>query len=637
MRVVGALLSTLVLALCAGAATAAMSNINVPMWATQWQPEVDQRDTRLGRHCTVWEGRIELADLCASLSHASGVHLEAGATLQHMRVTIYSREQPLNGTMLALADLFDGYWAYRSGQPPLERTYYLFEHSPVPPDEVDDWVAARQRDAERKVTERLRPQIEARLAQCRALLKLRPEEVLAQYEKDDPWLCATVLDPPRRPLLERLCRFDEKQMDVLFGEGAVKQRMGDLEPALQQHLKDWFEGVDLYTPNPDRDRSETVPDESWETTTLALEWRPPWLGVAMYVPGGGMMNTGLMSLKDDSPPSQARQTLTRMGFGHERTQEWEAEDAEWRKTHDGDYPSSQQQMLWAEMIRHPSDADERLKAAVDLPEPADSRRGWSMRELLSGVAERQRIPVVSHFLSNDANRFWLRDDAPKPTTLGELLGAFCKRYPPWTWDFTGGYLVLAGVGYRSDEAGRLPAALREEVIRRMRPGEKVSLDEVAGLFAGLNGKQAETLGTVLATAGIHWPWPRTDALRVYGSMTAEQRERIRRGEPIALGELGGGQNKAVLRGLKRFREFPQEPDLSGAELAATLDRVPDRTAGTPDTTITAAPGLSEGERTFLNLTVRYRLPDSGDVSNRFLWAPLESKVTSAPNVMLGDE
>ena len=286
----------------------------------QWQPEQDRCDSRLEqRVVSIWEGDVAVSDVLSEICECSSVRLAADPELLSARISIFVEERSVGDVMVALDRLLDGHWCYPTGSAPTARLYHLTEAEPIT-EPIGEWLARRSLEARRSVHAARREVRAHRLAEHQLALGLSPEEVLAQYEESDPWLCAKVLDPAFRPILEYVGGLDEEAEETLFSEGRLVRRLSALPSALGEHLQEWSgdarggaTGWSRYSQNPDRLLRFATLEERWRSAYVSFSWWHHGVHVCVHLPDTGMFQGDVLRMGND-PPRQARLRLVKLGF-----------------------------------------------------------------------------------------------------------------------------------------------------------------------------------------------------------------------------------------------------------------------------------------------------------------------------------
>jgi len=588
----------------------------------QWQPETDDSDTRLERtFVSVWEEQITVEELLSRLAEQSSVELSAIEYLVPLRVTVFAEDCTLGGMMSSLAHLFEGYWVFRRGEEPERRAYVLAEHE-AEALSPDGWAQQFAREERRAFAEAYRGGLEERLALYRETLGLTPEEVLARYEETDPWLCAEVLEPSTRPMIEMICSLGDAHMERLIETGRTGMRVRSLDPALQGYFGKWPKnGMPSTAGSPHVMRTASrgldylprfaTEEERWRNATIAVRWRRESIGVTLSVPDGSDYVTNPITVETGTNynPRMARERLFELGYQdalpeylHRAEKEGRAwQEAEERRQAD----PSDEELRYGYLVAAPNQTDPRLGIEVDLSSLEGAR--LPAVGILEQAARQCDVAVVANYLPAEEYRLRRKPDQSPRAPLGAWLREIRRvRRGTWTWNFYGRYMVATYAGYRMPEARTLPGELIEELKDKLSPGSSMSLDE----FARLMGKLTETQ-FVVASRQV----PQLDLLaaheaRFYGQLTSDQRDRL--GEPggISFGELPRDWQYIHLERARRSRPWLGPEDMANATVRS-ISR----------TLSSGAEGIS--------VVIEYHLPDSPADRDVVFTSPLEVRVPPA--------
>lgn len=307
----------------------------------QWQPQIDRSDRRIDiASVSIWQPQIELQDLLAALSDQSSVQLTAVAELLPVRLTVFAQERTLTADMLALARLFHAYWAFPRHQPPEARQYCLVPHETHT--QPFDWLYQERlwSKVKRARAAPHRAARDQRLELYHSALDLTPQQLLDRYEESDPWLCADLLNPKVRPMIEYALSLTEPQKDQLLTEGDFAQPLRNLDPDLQTHLADWSKGrwgrpgTLRYAPDPDRLPRFTTPEDRWENAVVSLRWSRDTLELHLdLLPDVARFDADVIRTPACSP-YPARERLLSLGYREDTPEYREAattEALEWEE------------------------------------------------------------------------------------------------------------------------------------------------------------------------------------------------------------------------------------------------------------------------------------------------------------------
>jgi len=583
----------------------------------QWQPEQDSSDPRLEhRSVTVWEEEIALSDLLGRIGEASGVALTAEAELLDTRLSVFAEDCTAAGLMVALAGVVRGYWLYPREQVGEARAYRLVPA--VSFASLRDWEEWRYRPVHKALMEQARPEREARLDLYAEALKLSPEELLARHEESDPWLCVDLLDASSRPLVELLCGLREADREELLSTGWYVRPLRRLEPAFGAELgrlvgSDGFSTTQRGA-NPDRLPRFTRPEDRWDNASVSFSWDQEGVFFSLGIPDVGSFCKQAINFPWSTPPGDRRGRLVQFGYREDTPEYREAAEAEEKRWHEANPEwltgSSHNREIRARVLgRELNLGEPRLKQEVDLSALAGG--DLCVPAVLEEAARQCDLAVLAHCLPGEKGRLRpLETESPEDqtVTLGTLLGGLRRGDPAWQWRFYGRYLTLRYLYYPGLEAGQIPEDLLAELAAKLRPGARLSLEEAAGLMAGLNMWQIEKLTEKLElynTPLYHW--------HTYGLIQAalgsdeRQREALTSARGLPVSALPTELQKEILGGGKGRRPWLEWGDFS----STTLRIIPRRFA-------TGEEGVS--------LILDYHFPDSPRDREIFFTSPLQVTV-----------
>ena len=626
-----ACLTLILFCLCstARATAAATPTRPTPAGWEQWQPEQDSSDPRLERRsATVWEEEIALSDLLGRIGEASGVALTAEPELLDTRLSVFAEDCTPAGLMVALAGLLEGYWLYPREQVGQARTYRLIPAA-LPGNAKSEWVSLRLA-ARRELLEEDREAYEARLNLYSQALKLSPEEVLARYEESDPWLCADVLNPSLRPLLEQVCGLSEAEREELLSTSSYGRPLRSFDPAFRAELRRLVTElpasgyddfiiqqqtflVSPYRSNPDRLPRFATPEDRWDNAVVWFRRFGAGVDFALDVPDTGLVSGGGVQLPRTSP-AHARFLLTQFGY-REWTREYHqallAEQERWQESNPQwvGPPRHESQIMAEALASELNLEDMRLKRKLDLGALAGGDP--SVPAVLEHVSRQCDLAVLAHCLPAEKVRFLLPDadsTGEDKVTLGALLGALRSGDPAWAWRFYGRYLTVRHTDYPTIEARRIPDDLRAELTAKLRPGARLSLDEAAALLSRLSFVQVCELQDQL---GLSWGDTPLWQWRQYGlvneTVDEKQRQALTSSRGLPLTALGTELQKELLREAQARRPWVESGDLSSAAIRMI-----------PRTFSTGEEGVS--------LIVEYHFPDSPRDRDIFFTSSLQVTV-----------
>jgi len=543
----------------------------------QWQPVTDQHDVRLsGRRVSVWEREVTVRELVQCLSQQSSIEFTAAADLLPLRVTVFTEDQTVSGVMLALGDLLDAYWAFPRGQAPESRSYCLTPHSGTTgsPEEL---VEEHDRRLELARAARVRPEREARLAVYLRALSLGPGQLLAHYEESDPWLCADLLSPAQRPMMEKIAALTEAEREALLRDGVLALPLRDVDPDLRQHLARWCKGewgrpaTLRLDPDPDRLERFSSPEERWDNGVLWLRWTGSALQLQLdLLPDVARYDADVIHLSNRSPYG-ARKALATLGYREATPEYREAAKAEaeaWARAHGVEGEELGGELPYSTAVAAPDDSDPRLARRIQISLPETSAA--SVAELLEQIARQCGLPLLGHNLPAQWSAMSPRDIPSGQTTPIALLNAMRKqRGGLLTWAFRGGCLVVSDAEYRLADASVVSQETLDRLGEVFRSGQSASLDAFAGLVAPLNELQMTALTAALPSAG-ELP---LESIACYGRLSEDQRARLRADGGIPLNEFSAQQQRYVLRVAQRHRPWIQLSDLRSSVLRASPRRL----------------------------------------------------------------
>jgi len=580
----------------------------------QWQPQIDTADARLNAtFVSVWEEEVTAGHLLASLSDQSALKLTAVSELLPIRITIFARSRMLGGLMSALAHLFDAYWAFPRHQSPEARQYCLVPHET----HIQPFDELYQQDLSSKAKRaRAAPHRAARdqrLELYHSALNLTPQQLLDRYEDSDPWLCADLLNPKVRPMIEYAFSLTEPQKDQLLTEGDFAQPLRSLPSQFQAHLADWSKGrwggpaTLKWAPDPDRLPRFTTPEDRWENAVVSLRWSRMALQLQLdLLPDVARFDADVIRTPA-YPPYRAREQLLSLGHREDTPEYRDAamtEALEWAESQPAS-PHAEPPLGF--LAPQPNQTDPHLTCELDWR--ALQGELVSVPDALALAPRQCRLAVVAHYLPPDA---WPPCQLHAPTeesehnTLGALLNAIRReRGGAWSWNFYGNYLVAEDPQYLATEASMLPPDALSEWEQALRPGNTLSLDDLASRLAALNTLQVQYLEETFLAAqeipiyGIHF----------YSSIRADQREQLTDEEGLPFSDLSPDQQREVLATAGRFR-----PWLASTDLANTILR------SLPRKLSTGQAGLS--------LIFEYHFPDSPSDRDVLFTSPFQITMSS---------
>ena len=546
-----------------------------PVSWDQWLPKTDDSDSRLQDHIvSLWQPDLTLRDVLAEIGTQASVRLTTVADLGDTRLTVFLSDCGLDGLMVALADLCDAYWAFPRGADPAKREYCLVGfREPEPVDAMYESQMAALRRARAANQRALR---ERRLELYAEALSLPPEQVIEKYGVTDPWICADLLNPAARPMIEMVCSLAPGAREALLTEGEISIPLSRLPIALQAHLARWAKGtwgvpgMQERHPDPDRLPRFDRPEDRWTAATFRLWWSRTALKGFLDVPDLARFDADVIQTTK-RPPGGARLTL--LGLGYEReTPEYRErvlqEDRAWReKWGSVEAANRDDPPPYYLLSPSPDDADSRVQAMVDLA--AEGAPATTAADCLAAAARQCDMSVIAHFLPAEQYRRDVLEAAADEVRLGDLLADIREqRSGAFSWDFRGPMLLCRDAEYRFLQAGVLSEQIRQRWLRWAREGELVPLDRFASALSELNPAQMETLAlSMRQLESLHLP---LDGLRLYG-LLGDRLGRLSDAAGLSSAELTPEEQRSLQRIAHRSHPWVDQFDLEGAVLR-TLPR-----------------------------------------------------------------
>jgi hypothetical protein len=574
-------------ALAAGrvaAVEAAPPDRPTPAQWEQWQPQSGDADSRLHRLTTVWECEAKLGDLVAELAQASSVDLTVISELRPLPVSLFVRNGTTGGVMSALQQLLDGRWESVRGQAPEQRAYRLTMADP-PSFDSEEWLYEYRLRNERRLAVAgnapLRAAREARLALLQEAAGLSEQELLRQYAETDPGLCLSLLSPKTSPMLRSVALLPAADREELLAVGEVHFPIGRLGPEVQDHLAQWLSGA-WGRPSGSMTYGEvpqvfSTADARWPSSQVTFRWADEGIEIDVQIAGVGRFQDSIGF--PGSNPGTARLRLIELGYladepGARAAAKVEAEAWEREHPDSGSRDGRRAPSSTADspLLPGPSRVDAALRRTL-LLEDSD----LAVPEVLEEVSRQCGVPVVSD--AGFAEDGWghrvraLREGTTGQVELGELLDRMrTDGGGRISWLFQGRYLIVLGEDAFDEAYRRLPperAAQFSEWLKALRPGTKVTIDQVADAVADLGRFQAARLWRMaepyLGSAAARLPM-----LPVYGRMTREQRRAVREGGEVRLADLGRDTQAALWFTAKRARPWLRRQDLGGATVGGSV-------------------------------------------------------------------
>jgi len=598
-------------AFCGADIQEAVSSRPSPAEWEQWQPEVDRADERLqSSMVSVWQSETTIGEVLEELSEQSAVQLEAALGLVRVRVTVFAEDRTLAGVMSCLAHLVTGYWVFPRGEEPAERSYRFVQHE-IPAELGEAWPEEHWRELRRARAAEKRPERKARIALYRRALDMSTSEVLVEYEETDPWLCADLLNPAVRPMIEEYFRLSEGTREGLLATGTVGVPLREFDGGFREHLAQWSKGrwgrPAMLQAGPDADRMcrFTSPEERWANSVVYFRWSDSALQCQLAIPDVARFDADIMRTPR-RPPYYAREQLVSLGHCEGTREYWQGarqEAEEWERQWEARQESeAEEPQPYSRSLPAPNMTDPRLCLSLDL-EGAEAQ-ALASSAVLEEAARQCEIAVVACYLPPE----WVRLAPAAADEQGGTLGAALseirsQRAGMFWWNFCGQYLVAGDAEYWLIEASDVSQETLEHWQHVLRPGGSFTLDEVAAMLAELNELQLNFL--VDRLTGLH-ELP-IYSLRLYGCLDSEQREEAQSAEGLRLSRLSADEQDSVLRFARNARPWLERADLENAVLRLVPRRLSTGKAGK-------------------SLVAEYRLPDSSQDRDILFTCPLSYTV-----------
>jgi len=564
-------------------------------------------DVTLNQSLSLESRALTVGDLLARVGQATGVPLTCDASWRDLQVIVYAKPCAAGEPLERLAGLLEGQWEKAGGRsgggyglaPKLAR--------PTPGD-VEERLIAKAEAARKGECQAMRGSRAARLSEYGHALSLSRGELLGAHEQSDPWLCADVLDPAGRGLLQVLAHLSPLQVEALLSEGTVALPVVDLPMPLRRRLGDWargrwgWPGGTTVPLNPDLLLRFDNPRDRWSNSVVILTWTGEALQLQLAVPDLYVFRTRIAHLRT-APESEARQKLTALGVtgvGAGPTGAAAAVIA--------DQASA---MATTRATGPPPDTADRpcseLARAVDLSSLAGRRVPVS--EILAQVAAQTDLPVLAVRGASREGRIAVPKGPQLPASVGEAMALIgLLRGPSWSWQVAEGWLVLREEGLELLPWADAPEGLVRGWQARVRESQAIPLDDLATLSAALNPLQSNRFGEWVK--GLR-DVPLGD-LRLYGSLSAQQREALLRGEVITVASLSAQHRREALR-----RARPTHPWFTEADLGPAVLRL--------------VPQMLCTEEAGVTLVMEYRRPESPRDRDVVFVMPLELRLPEEPD------
>jgi len=579
----------------------------------QWQPEIDDADIRLAQaRVSIWVHEATVSDVLSTLGEDADIDLVVDDTLAGIRLTLFIQDRPLESVMVLLSRLLDAYWAFPRGQMPHERSYCLtlYGDSYTPLNDLQESLA----DEYKRTTAALaRPIREERLALYENALALSPSELLELYEESDPWVCANLLDPALRPMIEEICTLDEAEKEELLSTGEKAFPLRIFGRDFRGHLARWMHGEwgrpanAMPTPDVDRLPKFASPDERWDNATVRLWWSDHCLQLLLEVPDVARFDAWPIRLPQQ--PYMARHKLATLGY-REDTPEYraaaEAEGVKWQEEHNEQHSLYSGQEIAETMgISPPATSDPRLASHVFFGDIEGSF--VSAAETFERFALECDLSIIANYQPPDRVRLRLRPDSDGMVTLESVLTEIRRQIGFYfSWSFGGDFLVASNAAYRLEEASTLPDGTLDTWREKLQPGSSFTLDELVSLITSLNGPQIDHL---LETFPVLMDLQNISIydLQLYGMLQPVQRAELANKEGLRFEKLDQEQKDAIVSYAQSKRPWLATYDFQNTVLRS----IPRH--------------LSTGEAG-ISLVVEYNLPQCPSDRDIVFTAPLQITV-----------
>lgn len=580
----------------------------------QWQPEKEPAESVLHRsRVSLWATEITVQEAVSRLSAQSPVRLSAAGGLRDLRFSIFAERATLAGLMAALMHAVDGYWATprEVRRHPPEYRLVVGEPSVEGASLAELASEALHRQWQKGVRTRAsawRPVREKRMALYCEALSLAKAELLARYEEDNPWVCARLLDPGRRPMLRLLCALSEAQREELLDSGEVTFRLSECSDDFRTHMAEWAKGRwgragwGMRSPDPDRIARFPDPAARWRHATVSFTWgSDDDLQVYLNVPDVGRFSTSLISSGYGHPPADALRRLVQLGVYEDSPQMRDKIQRAEQAGSPAEEQDRRDEYLGGLGELEPNRTDPRLACELGL---LGSEEELSVPRVLEQAARRCDLVVVGSALPSD---FWevrgalSNEDFVEDDTLGGWLERIRDHLGHvWWWNFYGRYLVARHEGQLWVEASGLPPGTVEEWKELTKPGNRVALSELASRLGELNIHQVQQLENTVAPLmeipvyGIHF----------YGRLGEAHREELMSEDGLAYRGLGPELQRQITNMARATRSWVSASDLANTRVRAFTRE------------------LSTGKRA-LTAVVEYGFQDAPKDRDVFFTAPFE--------------
>jgi len=515
-------------------------------------------DRRLDRLVSLQDGALTVGDLVSRVMAECAVPLACDPALGRVRLAVCVESQPARELLRRLAGLLNTHWeaAESTGGYRLAR-----ELAQPSPEEVREALVTQEARAQEAESVEAREGREARLQRYRSALPLGRAELLSNYEEIDPWLCADLLDPGARRMLQILASLTPAQEEELLARGTVALSLVSLPAAVRHHLAELAGGrfgppSGGFATDPDRPSRFESPEGRWANSVVRLTWVRDALRLQLTVPDVCRYETEIGGLPRGAEAA-ARRRLARLGVAEgtrrpsgEAARAADAGALSPARSAAGSRPEG------GEVVDMGA-----VEGMVDLGPLAGTRPSFS--QVLAQIARQCRLSVLAECVGSGLPGLAPRKGVASTMTLKDALAALrTARRRLWWWQVSEGWLVASDAGAEVVVWSDLPDGVLEEWRARVKGAQPVPLEDLARLAAALNPLQLDRLASELQEL----QQVPLDYLRLYGTLTDEQRAALLRGEVIELSSLGAEQRRVALRRARPTHPWFTEPDLDHATL-----------------------------------------------------------------------
>ncbi len=535
----------------------------------QWDYRLDGRDSRLeAARVTLSHPEVSLAGLLGDLSAQSGVELEAVPELAMVEVTAFGYASDLRSVMVSLCRMFNAYWVFPRGAEPEARRYVLAPHR-APGETLEDELDRFVEERDRALNRAIRPLREARMEKYFEAMELSADELLARYEKDDPWLCADLLDPWKRSLLEQLRALDAGERETLLTEGSLNLPISRFDADFREFLSRWrFDRSpgrggsypDPWNPPPTLYGSD---EERWEHTLVSFDWSTDQviLEFSLAIPDDAIYRVDVVRSRDQSPLFP-REDLARLGYREETADYEKAIKAEHRQWQDevGEFASLRRRRQVERSVR--PQLGDLSSPLLDLPVTFDSPKSQGMRlpELWETVARQCQVTALAHYRPLELYNPYRSPGSDATVSLGELL-AWVQRKAGLHWRLDGHYVTTVETYPGENRWVPLSEEQLKEWRELVKPGEMVTdVEAAADAAAKLDYQQISALWLAIPeTMGFVG-----HEMATYGSLDRSLREELTKGKELRVSELPSKAQKEFVDWLDACIPWAGEPDPTAA-------------------------------------------------------------------------